>query len=459
MFDHSLPPRDPKAWQAQSALHASRDAMAFVSWQAPAYDEALSPLSQQALAEFEAELDPQAGATSPVAERSPDPMLARFAAPKPPAAAGFQRTVYQPIQTRTTVPNALTSDPRGLTAASVEPAPSDDAARALALQDALEAPAPSATPEGGEVHDGLSDASHDAHHDAEHNAATDDPQAATSAQADVLDTEAADIDATQEPSAPADDAQTPQDGVSNEALSTEVTEAALTEEGMLEPQAMAEMERECEESLALQDKPVGIDPQEVARREAEQYQRGHEDGERAAREAMAQEIAAQRTVMEGVTQQLHALLKDPQAYFEPMKRLALHLAEHIVQGELRTSSHAVEQLIQRCLDALDHPAQGAVVVELHPQDKARLQEAAPELIQGMRLQTSPDLRPGSVRLFANDTQVQDLIEHRLQAIARNLALDTDAWQAHSVLLHDPADTTAPADDQAPPAQEDDDAHS
>lgn len=173
---------------------------------------------------------------------------------------------------------------------------------------------------------------------------------------------------------------------------------------------------------------------------AEGREQGMKEGlalaEEQARESQAQaeqEVALTHALMDEVSAKLNALLDDPTQFFEPLKRLALHLAEQVVKCELRTSSHAVEQLIQRCLDDLDHPAKGAVVIELHPDDKARLQAQGDAFAHGMRLDAVHDLKPGSVRVFANDMIVEDLVEHRLEALARTLLIDVEGWQKQSVL--------------------------
>ncbi len=163
---------------------------------------------------------------------------------------------------------------------------------------------------------------------------------------------------------------------------------------------------------------------------------GHAEGEASAREAVAVEMAAQRVLFENTSRELQALLADSTQFFEPLKRLSLHIAEQVVMGELRMSSQAIERLVQRCLDELDHPVQGAVVVELHPEDKERMQTHAADLIQGMRLEAVQDLHPGSVRVFANDTVVEDLVEHRLAEMARALQIDEQAWVAKSVLTQE-----------------------
>jgi flagellar biosynthesis/type III secretory pathway protein FliH len=162
-------------------------------------------------------------------------------------------------------------------------------------------------------------------------------------------------------------------------------------------------------------------------------EQGLAEGDTAAREAVAEEMAAQRVLFENVSTELGALIEDPKKFFEPLKRLALHIAEQVVVGELQTSSKAIERLVQRCLDELDHPVHGAVVLELNPEDKERLQAHAGEFIQGMRLEAVHDMQMGSVRVFANDTVVEDLVAHRLEGLARALLVDVDEWRAKSPL--------------------------
>jgi flagellar biosynthesis/type III secretory pathway protein FliH len=219
---------------------------------------------------------------------------------------------------------------------------------------------------------------------------------------------------------------------------TDMVESDVVDEEAVAPEQMAATVDEVVDDVTLPE-PVleGIDPEEVAQREAAKFAeglaQGIEQGERQARDAMQQEVQAQCTVLANVTQELHALLKDSTAFYEPMKRLAMHLAEQIVKSELKTSTHAIEQLIQHCLNELDHPAQGLVVIELNPEDKARLQAQSPDLIQGMRLEAVQDMQPGSVRLFANDTVIEDLVEHRLEALAESMLVDVATWKAKSAL--------------------------
>ena len=222
----------------------------------------------------------------------------------------------------------------------------------------------------------------------------------------------------------------------------------ITDENAGEPQALgAEVDELLSQAPVPSVQMVGIDPEEVAQREAAQFAQGLaqgiEQGERQAREAMQQELAAQCAVLSAVTHDLNALLQDPKKFFEPLKRLAMHVAEHVVMKELSTSTEAIERLVQRCLDELDHPAKGAVVVELNPQDKERLQAQDSALVAGMRLDAVQGMKPGSVRVFANDTVVEDLVEHRLEALARSLLVDVEDWRAKSTLAQPEVEVSEP----------------
>ena len=161
--------------------------------------------------------------------------------------------------------------------------------------------------------------------------------------------------------------------------------------------------------------------------------RGIEQGERQAREAMEQEVATQCEVLSQVSEGLHDLLQDPQRFFNPLKRLALNMAQHIAKHEISISPHAIDALVQNCLNELDHPIKGAVVVELNPQDKKLLETLTAASLQGVHLEAVAQLASGSVRVIANDMVVEDLIENRLEALTRSLALKEVTSRAEPVV--------------------------
>jgi hypothetical protein len=130
---------------------------------------------------------------------------------------------------------------------------------------------------------------------------------------------------------------------------------------------------------------------------------------------------------------LALLQQSPQSLFEPLKRLALHLAEQLVLAELALDGGAIERLVQRCVDELAQHDESMVVVELNPADLAMLQDlrARSGLTEGsaLRLQPNDKLLPGSVRASANDALVEDLMGERLASLARGLSVDEPRWRA------------------------------
>jgi len=157
----------------------------------------------------------------------------------------------------------------------------------------------------------------------------------------------------------------------------------------------------------------------------------------ALQEQMQAQLDPELALLHEVTQRLQALVEKPQDLYEPLKRLALHVAEQLVLAELTLSGSAIERLVQRCLDELDLHGQGLVTIELNPQDKARLEEKAGDMLKNIQLHGLAQLKPGSVRVLANDTQVEDLVQTRLQALANSLLGQPEAWREQSSFFKQP----------------------
>ena len=150
--------------------------------------------------------------------------------------------------------------------------------------------------------------------------------------------------------------------------------------------------------------------------------------------AQAQTLVDQALV-DALQAAAQTMRQDPQQFVEPVKRLALHIAEQLVLGELRLDGAVIDRLAQRCVDDLAANEMSAVVLELHPDDLHALHDlrkraglAEKNLPQ---LMANDALPPGSVRASANDAVVEDLITHRLAAIARTLLMDEDRLRNQS----------------------------
>jgi flagellar biosynthesis/type III secretory pathway protein FliH len=170
----------------------------------------------------------------------------------------------------------------------------------------------------------------------------------------------------------------------------------------------------------------------------EAYQRGLQEGQAQLHAELDAERAKERELVRHLGIELRSISQDPQRFFEPLKRLSLHLAEQLVRAELQISGQAIQGLIQSCIQQLDHPAQ-PIKVSLNPQDMKRLQAMGEAVTAHLELEADPLLRPGSVRVRVQDSVVQDLIEHRLEPLARRLLPQPEAWMQSSSLVQDKVD--------------------
>jgi flagellar biosynthesis/type III secretory pathway protein FliH len=120
-----------------------------------------------------------------------------------------------------------------------------------------------------------------------------------------------------------------------------------------------------------------------------------------------------------------------------MKRLSMHIAEQLVLAELNLSGSSIERLIQRCLDELSNRSEPSIIVELNIQDKDRLEELSGEVSGHVQLRAVPGLQVGSVRVISDDTQVDDLITHRLEGMAHSLLGQPEVWREKSPFFRQP----------------------
>lgn len=175
----------------------------------------------------------------------------------------------------------------------------------------------------------------------------------------------------------------------------------------------------------------------------EAYQRGLLEGQALVRSEFENERSKERELMRHLGIELRSISQDPQRFFEPLKRLSLHLAEQLVRAELQLSGQAIHNLIQQCIQQLDHAVE-PVHVSVNPEDLQRLTAMGESVTKHMQLEADALLRPGSVRVRVQDSVVQDLIETRLEPLARRLLAQPEQWMQQSSLVKDRAEAL-PAD--------------
>ena len=156
------------------------------------------------------------------------------------------------------------------------------------------------------------------------------------------------------------------------------------------------------------------------------YVQGLKDGMAKTLHDLETERAKERDLIQTITSELAALQNDATRQFEPLRKLSLHIAEQLVRGELSTSGEAVERLVKACVADLNGQENG-INVSLNPGDLERVQPLLKNNEPPLHLQPDMSLRPGSVRVRCNDTVIEDLIDHRLEGLARQLLSEPDPW--------------------------------
>lgn len=138
----------------------------------------------------------------------------------------------------------------------------------------------------------------------------------------------------------------------------EPTEGLMTEAVVL---AASEAATEAQDDVTSSEALAAVAESESPWTEAalaqlrdEAYQKGLLEGQAQVRADFETERSKERELMRHLGIELRSISQDPQRFFEPLKRLSLHLAEQLVRAELQLSGQAIHNLI-------DQKAQGCTV--------------------------------------------------------------------------------------------------
>lgn len=103
--------------------------------------------------------------------------------------------------------------------------------------------------------------------------------------------------------------------------------------------------------------------------------------------------------------------------YDPLKKLALHLAQQLVRGDLALSQHSIQRLVSQAIELIEQQGVGKMVVLLHPSDADAMLDVPDAFSEEIELRADANLSRGSVRVTMGDTVIDDLIESRLQDLA------------------------------------------
>lgn len=169
-----------------------------------------------------------------------------------------------------------------------------------------------------------------------------------------------------------------------------------------------------------------LNEQQIRIAKQQGYVQGLKDGMAKTLLDLEADRSKERDLIQTITQEMASLQNDSFRLFEPLRKLALHIAEQLVRGELSASGEAVERLIKACVADLNHH-QNAITVSANPNDLERVRPLLKTNDPPLVLHADTTLTPGSVRVRFNDTLIEDLIENRLEGLARQLISEPEAW--------------------------------
>ena len=170
------------------------------------------------------------------------------------------------------------------------------------------------------------------------------------------------------------------------------------------------IERKSREDLEAQLK---LAEQELEKSLAESYESGRVAGEKKVTESVQKHEAALLAIIAGF-QKSQSNMND---FFEPLTRLAVHLAEELVRGELTISNTTIERLVKSAIDSIELSGEGPIVASLNVADLEMLDQAFKERYAHVEFVKDHHLAAGSVRVTMDATSIEDFIEDRLQELA------------------------------------------
>lgn len=169
-----------------------------------------------------------------------------------------------------------------------------------------------------------------------------------------------------------------------------------------------------------------------AKREAHDagYEKGRAESEahyQKSKDNLDQLVASLRTAQSDMTE-----------FYQPLKKLALHLAEQLVRGELSLSSSAIERIAKAALDDVESQGEGPILIYLHPADRDQFGDELYDEFSTIELRSDRTLSQGSVKISIDDTAIEDLIEQRLDRLAEQvlgISMPARAREEPSQLAH------------------------
>ncbi len=160
-----------------------------------------------------------------------------------------------------------------------------------------------------------------------------------------------------------------------------------------------------------------------------------------------QEHQAKLDQLQALIDNLQQLAYNPDAMFEPMKKLTVHLAEQLVRGELTQSPQAISRLVDNALRELNVSGDKAVIIHLNPEDLDAYRPTVASFGDSLILRPDTQLERGSVRVSLDGSVVEDLMQRRVDGLRKSMAqAPAPNWRAGGGSLASRVQQGQPVDD-------------
>ena len=188
--------------------------------------------------------------------------------------------------------------------------------------------------------------------------------------------------------------------------------------------------------------------QELNAAKTQAFAEGQAQGQAEARQSMrveAEEMSAELNIMlrDEFSEFLTAVeenLVDGQNLFDPLKKLALTLAEQIARAELTHNDESIRRFIERSIAEIEPSQLTKLVLHVSTAWHERLQsEPLQTVVQNYEVRVDDKLSVGSIRLTIQDTTIEDLIERRIGQLSEQLFTPSPISEDQQLLFPEEGD--------------------
>lgn len=170
------------------------------------------------------------------------------------------------------------------------------------------------------------------------------------------------------------------------------------------------------EELVVEPPAESFDQQALDKARRHSFDKGYKQG----MDEAETKWAGARDEFMAFTEVLRSAHTEKNDFYQPLKKLALHLAEQLVRGELNQSTAVIERLLEEAIKDIEQQGEGPITVNLNPSDHQQFTAHLSADLDHLSLRVDKNLSPGSVRITMDDSAVEDLIETRLSALSEKL---------------------------------------